>query len=354
MFQISAKMQLISEHDTGYAGIAFDGNYYYLTMKGKKRVARFDKRFRKMKTFSTYKLYTAICYDSKEKCFWAVESGVSSGLSKLNQSFRKIGQMDLSPFCGEFSGVSYCCSDNYLLVSIGGKIIQVDKSCTQDICEVENCHGISITGITCLSPYYLYQFTNIGQCVRIVTSDGSLVEEFPPPEGYTIEQVLYDDRKGEYDYFQILASNENGCPYLLEAKLEKCVLNELCHCNDTIEKDCCCNNTCEKPSCPPLPPSCNSCNEVLESIALVEAAIAHILNAEGEKIQKVVASSCCIEEILEVNREVVRTIIYVTHLEQALYSKLDALRDCYKLLYPHCRNASSDLFPFDEKEAYID
>lgn len=66
----------------------------------------------------------------------------------------------------------------------------------------------------------------------------------------------------------------------------------------------------------------------MESIALIEAAISHILNAEGEKIQKVLAETDNIDTILFVNREVSKTIVNATHLEHVLYEKLCAIVDC--------------------------
>lgn len=66
----------------------------------------------------------------------------------------------------------------------------------------------------------------------------------------------------------------------------------------------------------------------MESIALIETALSHILNAEGEKIQKVLATTDDIDKIMCVNREVNKTIVNATHLEHTLYAKLSALFDC--------------------------
>ena len=66
----------------------------------------------------------------------------------------------------------------------------------------------------------------------------------------------------------------------------------------------------------------------MESIALMETSLSHILNAEGEKIQKVLAATDDIDKIMCVNREVNQTIVNATHLEHTLYAKLSALCDC--------------------------
>ena len=50
---------------------------------------------------------------------------------------------------------------------------------------------------------------------------------------------------------------------------------------------------------------CCAVASLVQSIALEETAISHILNAEGEKIQKVLGlHNCCTKDILEVNKSV--------------------------------------------------
>ena len=45
---------------------------------------------------------------------------------------------------------------------------------------------------------------------------------------------------------------------------------------------------------------CCAASALLQSIALEEAAIAHILNAEGEKLQKAISISCDQKDLIEV------------------------------------------------------
>ncbi len=71
-----------------------------------------------------------------------------------------------------------------------------------------------------------------------------------------------------------------------------------------------------------------SLSDMIESIALVEAALSHILNAEGEKIQEVEVSGG-IEELLSINRSINKTIINAIHLEQAYYLRLEAVNEMY-------------------------
>lgn len=72
---------------------------------------------------------------------------------------------------------------------------------------------------------------------------------------------------------------------------------------------------------------CKSCSvtDILESIALEEAGIAHILNAEGEKIQKALESDISFEEIIKLNKAVACVVNDITNLEITLSNKIKAL-----------------------------
>ena len=59
-----------------------------------------------------------------------------------------------------------------------------------------------------------------------------------------------------------------------------------------------------------------------DCIAQVERALSRLLTLEGEKQQKILASSCHPNEILAANRSVRHTIVQITYLEQILYELL--------------------------------
>ncbi len=96
--------------------------------------------------------------------------------------------------------------------------------------------------------------------------------------------------------------------------------NKTCHCH---EKHHDCKEKC-KVNCCDLN---KSCCEIIHSVAFVELSISHILNAEGEKIQKVIKCSDSICEILETNNSVIEVIEKVTRLEDILCSKLKMAKE---------------------------
>lgn len=64
--------------------------------------------------------------------------------------------------------------------------------------------------------------------------------------------------------------------------------------------------------------------EIIESIAMEESSLSHILNAESEKIMAVVENpNATAAELLAVNRSVKSTIGAITRLETILQAKLD-------------------------------
>ena len=64
-------------------------------------------------------------------------------------------------------------------------------------------------------------------------------------------------------------------------------------------------------------------NSILTSIALEEAALSHILNAEGEKIQYVISHKCAdVQKVIEVNESVSALLDRILDLQLVLKSKL--------------------------------
>ena len=83
---------------------------------------------------------------------------------------------------------------------------------------------------------------------------------------------------------------------------------------------------------------------IIESIALEECAISHILNAEGEILQKVVEfPHLCSEEITIVNNSISDLIRHIVCLELELKGKLEMIKEyfcgCYHEDDRQCCNA---------------
>ena len=69
--------------------------------------------------------------------------------------------------------------------------------------------------------------------------------------------------------------------------------------------------------------------DLIESVALEETALSHILNAEGEKIQKMVAlDGVTPEMLLAANKSVESMVNAVSRLDMILQSKLSVFGNC--------------------------
>lgn len=66
-------------------------------------------------------------------------------------------------------------------------------------------------------------------------------------------------------------------------------------------------------------------NDLIASIALEEAALAHILNAEGEKLQRFVCMNLEYCQLLEANNSVKDLLAAVCCMENALKDKLESV-----------------------------
>ena len=75
---------------------------------------------------------------------------------------------------------------------------------------------------------------------------------------------------------------------------------------------------------------CSAITDLIQSVALQETALAHILNAEGEKIQKYTTATATPthEQLMAVNNSVNEMVKTVTALEIVLQGKLELFKTC--------------------------
>lgn len=89
---------------------------------------------------------------------------------------------------------------------------------------------------------------------------------------------------------------------------------------------------------------CDVVSLLLASIALEELGLAHIINAEGEKIQEVIGNNPCVEDLLDIDRSVDKTLQNVIKKEMLLQFKLENVLDlidkteCFNNNNNNCNN----------------
>ena len=70
-------------------------------------------------------------------------------------------------------------------------------------------------------------------------------------------------------------------------------------------------------------------SNIIDSVAQEQAALANLLDAEGDKIKKLACQPhVCPEALLAANKSAQKTLNAVSHLETVLQSKLELFEDC--------------------------
>lgn len=89
------------------------------------------------------------------------------------------------------------------------------------------------------------------------------------------------------------------------------------------------------PNIPNISPEISLCrndiiNMLMASIALEEIGLSNIIEAEGNKIQKVIDKNqcnCCIDELLEINSSVENVLDKIYKIENLLFEKLKTIKE---------------------------
>lgn len=342
MFEQQSKIPMTAHDGAHYRGIAYDGCYIYLTVHCACTVIQLDDCFRRIGRFNTRRAYTTICYDNDEACFWATADSCLSTIYKLNKCLEEIDCIrvrDSEGCCRPITGISYNCCDRSLMVAFSGEIIRVCPVCPEkQVCVLKAGHGCFF-GVLSLCPYLLcYRSGDAGGSISIYSRNGELLHRIPvpcsaKPEGAIFWPCAEDSCRCHF----IILCTKHGCyPYICDYTLIcDTICDTLCQCNYEVCRQCPCPEPCG-----------DACTDVLESVAMMEAALAHILNAEGEKIQKVIASTDDICKIIAVNESINKTMNKAIFLEQLLCCKLENLDNCRDV----CAGCTAGYVPDDEPE----
>lgn len=80
---------------------------------------------------------------------------------------------------------------------------------------------------------------------------------------------------------------------------------------------------------------CQAITDIIQSVALEQTALSHILNAEGEKLQAIIAlTDVTSEELLDANKSVQGMVEAITRLEMLLQAKLSLFGDALQAECP--------------------
>lgn len=311
-------------------GIAFNGKHFVLLRTKECEVIDCYECFRPIKNISLQRNYISICYDNIDNCYWAITCFDTLVLYQLDMNFHEIAQIKVCDMHEQqANGIS--CSGDGIWISFTNQLAFFDKK-GKNITFIKNDTKDRVnTGIIVVGEYRIVSFLeNCQPFLDILHLYSKARVERSIPQEYNLLGMVSCHRESTV--------GTKGLRLLL-LTCESCelVLADCCNIFKHFTKEPPCSKpTCSKPTCCEKVDCLDYC-EVMYSIALEEAAIAHILNAEGEKIQKAVAEFESIEQLLCVNESVIQTMTKATILEGQLLAKLEILfSKCNSKSRPDC------------------
>lgn len=280
-----------------------------------------------VETIELDRKYLCLCFDHKENCYWGIPECEPCLIYRLDDRFCEVGHITIS---GAYQQrpTSICCADcgNGIWICYPYQLAFVGK-CGEKVTwhKNENSRKINLGVLMQCACRVNGCYEGSRQIIEVISPCCQESIELCVPREYKLAGMASCPCK----------QKDGPCCFWL-------LLSKACS-NEYTLTECCVNFSrgsaapclpCPCPPAPgpcppePFPHHCGGSYEIMHSIALEEAGISHILNAEGEKIQKAVAISDNIEDLICVNESVKRTLTQVTLLEGMLYSKLETLVSC--------------------------
>lgn len=339
MMKILRKIPLHSCEEKFYTGALFSGCSYKFLAPKKELIDIYTTKLNKVCSKNICDAYESISLSKKNEEYYVIKENDYENIYVINNKFEELCTVKLNvpvKYKKKIYSISLDCEnckiyitlDNIVYsVTLQGDFIKEEISkCSLDKMRCSTvrqinyrcCSGYNPVNlkITCASficgnlvvayikneSLYISKLSESGNIIdTIYIDDDIFVNEIFSVKG-KIELLVTKQNKYNYIYITDLSCCSKLCKNMCEI-VNKCEHKSPCACE---KNKCCKDEICD----------------IIESIALIETAISHILNAEGEKIQKAVKIACKCEDLIEVNESVARTITNVTMLESVLTDKL--------------------------------
>lgn len=315
-------IKIATENGKKYSKMTYDGHFFYFTLPKENKISKFNQECILTTCYDLNRPYSSICYDKTEECFWAWDERTNYTIYKLNMNLEEIGYIELCKCAAnnsKITGLSYNCEKDTIFISFSNSIAEFSKT-GQLIKPLQKTNNSCC--ILSIFPYYIIiEICEHTQIINIYSLKGKRIKSYCFSSQYEMKDIVFNPcLENEKNTISLIffAFDNCGCPCILKCKIELCG-KDSCPCNFQ-----CCHNCCD------------SVCDLLESIALMETALSHVLNAEGEKIQKAIKLADNVCDLLEIDKAVNRTITNITSLEQTLYAKLESvnninLENCHKI-----------------------
>lgn len=317
----------------------YDNQYYYFLSSDNNFIIKIIPKLYCSK-LNLNRSYKNITYDNNDNLFIALSNNENL-IFFLDNNFTEIGHLNLNLKnynSTDIINIGFNPTSNNIIINTIYDILFLEKATGNIVnrtCNNNNYlkyyssitlgpYMISLSKLECQNDYF----------IELSLDNYVIGKYFIPPEilPISIVNVLYCSNCKKIIIY-MLGYDLNEVPILINSYIYLPLLE--CHLKYTLDSKCnkCYNNnhhhlsshTCQKCICK------KACN-ILDSIALMESSLSHILNAEGEKIQTGIKMSKNTKDLLELNESVNRTIINSINLETILYDKLNDTLNILKTL----------------------
>lgn len=352
MMKILKKVPLHSCETNNYTGVIFNTGSYKMLSPKNKEVDIFTLKLNKICSKKTCFPYESISFSKNSDEFLVIKTNDYKNIYVIDNKYNELCTIKLnvpSKYYKKINSISFdiqnykifICLDTIVYsVTLDGDFIkeELSKNTLDKIRYRENkepsyrcCNQyinqhikLSCASFICDNLVIAYEKNNSAYLSEISKS-GNIIETYYVDDEISIDEIFLVKDKVEmlitkqkkYDYIYVTdcsCNNKKRCNNVCET-LNPCQCTIKTNCKKSCKNDCCKDDLCD----------------IIESIALIETALSHILNAEGEKIQKAVKIACECDDLIKVNESVSRTITNITMLETVLTDKLSmALDSCEK------------------------
>ena len=334
--KICKKIPLYNCDKFKYQNILFYKSQFFLLNEMTEKVDVYNLCFEYIEAIETCYIYI-IAIKGNNKNLFLIRKNDNKYIYIANKCFEEFDKIELKvprEYMGDIVSIAYNDCDKKIFiatkrtvysVTINGDFIKEElsnetkkKISTQKEIsrEFDPCctskKTVMIPNITSIGffckDFYIAYTKNEGAYISKINSSGDIIKEKYVDNNIEVNTI--------FDFFgtmNLFVTKKNSYNYIY-------ITCEVCKS--------CCDDKKKKPKCIPCPkPKPCSCDEakceIIRSIANIEASLSHILNAEGEKIQKIVKHTKDPDKILEINESVSNTIKNISLLEFLLINKLE-------------------------------
>jgi len=308
-------------------GMFFDGCHFHFIDRDKRCVHKYDQNFDYVGVVTLGRSFAGMCWDHTDGCFWGFEDKGEDIMIRLDRNFREIGTLRFKNFTRQgrhMMGISHCCERNMFTVSYQNAVFEVSKQGEhRPVLFKEPC--VDIINHVCIAPY-LAVVRREGRQQKIVILDrrGCMVRRLDIPCEFKVVDITHFPchRHSDTDIMVLVQKPCRGHAILYYEMTGLCIHE----CHGEI-----CRRRCEERREERGEHGGRRCHrqlcDLIESVAKVEASLAHILNGESEKLKKAVRMAYSIDELLDINRSVNKVLMNINQLEFNLHQTLEFAGD---------------------------